>query len=288
MSKTSPPRLMVEMTVDELRKQLKRNTTVLLPVGLCEQHGYHLPLGTDIINAEQFACRIAAAYPCVVAPTLNYSFSGGMLPGTINVHPHVVTQMIEGIIASLYHQGFRRVGLVMGHGGSEAAEAIRESLRIGRWLAPDRPDVQVVYLPVWEFSPTWLSHFQQQDYHAGRVETSLVLYWCPEKVRGKIALDKKAVVERLRTDPDSYQQLASDTDSPYEVARTTQRPDIEVGVMGFPHEATEALGKQITDEVVGGVVKHLRGLDRQTKGGRRHVRESDARMRLIERTPAES
>ena len=273
---------MVEMTVKELRQTLRRTQTVLLPVGLCEQHGYHLPLGTDIINAEQFAWRIGERYPCVVAPTLNYSFSGGMLPGTINVHPHVITQLIDGIIQSLYHQGFRRVGVVMGHGGSEAADAIKESLRLSHWLNPDHKDLQVVYLPVWEFSPTWMDAFTQQDYHAGRVETSLLLYWCPEKVRSKIVLDRKDVAEAMRQDPDYYQQWSTDTDSPYETVHTGQRPEIEVGVMGFPHEADAALGKQVTEEVLKGVVRMLRSLDRQTRQGkRRRKRSPDVKMRLI-------
>ena len=158
-----PAKQMVDLTVKELRQVLRRTQTALLPVGLCEQHGYHLPLGTDIINAEQFAWRIGERYPCVVAPTLNYSFSGGMLTGTINVHPHLITQLINGIILSLYHQGFRRVGVVMGHGGSEAADAIQESLRLFNWLNPDHPDLQVVYLPVWEFSPTWMEAFSSRD-----------------------------------------------------------------------------------------------------------------------------
>jgi len=273
---------MVDLTVKELRQTLRRTQTVLLPIGLCEQHGYHLPLGTDIINAEQFAWRIGERYPCVVAPTLNYSFSGGTLPGTINVHPHIITQLVDGILLSLYQQGFRRVGVVMGHGGSEAADAIKESLRLSHWLNPGHEDLQLVYLPVWEFSPTWMDAFAKQDYHSGRVETSLLLYWCPEKVRPKIVMDRKDVAEAMRQDPDYYQQWTTDTDSPYEIPHTSQRAEIEVGVMGFPREASVELGRQVTEEVLDGAVRMLRDLDRQTRKGRRQHRKSpDVKMRLI-------
>jgi creatinine amidohydrolase len=274
---------MLDMTVQELRQALRSIKTALIPVGLCEQHGYHLPLGTDIINAEQFARRIAERYPAVVAPSLNYNFSGGTLPGTINVHPHVITQLLNGVILSLYHTGFRRVGIVMGHGGSEAADAVKESLRFLHWLNPDHPDLQIIYIPVWDFSPSWMGEFHKQDYHAGKVETSLLLYWCPEKVRAVRPQDEPKVAAALREDPDSYQEWITRTDSKYEVPHTRQRPAIKVGVMGHPDLASAALGRKVTDEVVTGVAKLLRDLDRQARARRSTplIRGPEQKMRLL-------
>ena len=281
MARERKPMYMIDMTVEELRRALRRTRTALLPCGLSEQHGYHLPLGTDIINAERLAGGIAERYPCVVAPTVNYSFSGGMLPGTINVHPHVCTQLIEGIILSLYHQGFRRVVIVPGHAGSESVDAVKESLRFFHWLHPDHDDLQVLFLPAWEFSPTWKEGFDAQDYHAAMIETSLLLYWCPEKVRSRIVMDVKPIAEMLREDPDSYQQLTTETDCPYEIPHTTQREEIKVGIMGWPERASAELGRKVSDEAVGGMVKLLRSLDRKPRRAERHVRHSDARLRLF-------
>src|SRR3989339_1130272 len=85
---------MGEMTVLDVRNYLKKNKTVILPYGVVEQHGYHLPLDTDIRNAEIMGAKLAEKLGCIVAPTLNYCFSGGMLEGTINVRPNTFANMI--------------------------------------------------------------------------------------------------------------------------------------------------------------------------------------------------
>ena len=66
---------MGEMTVKEVREYLKSNQTIVFPYGVVEQHGYHLPLNTDNINAENFALALAEKLDCIVAPCLNYCFS---------------------------------------------------------------------------------------------------------------------------------------------------------------------------------------------------------------------
>ena len=75
---------MQDLTVRELQEYLKTNQTIILPYALCEQHGFHLPLDTDVRNAEYVSAKLAEKLDCLIAPTLNYTFSGGMLPGTIN------------------------------------------------------------------------------------------------------------------------------------------------------------------------------------------------------------
>ena len=76
-------RLMAEMTVAEMLHALEETSTVLLPSGGTEQHGYHLPLSTDTIFAEEVAAEVSRRTGCLVMPALNYSFSGGLLAGTV-------------------------------------------------------------------------------------------------------------------------------------------------------------------------------------------------------------
>ena len=118
----SRARIMAEMTVKEMRDGLKKCQTVILPIGCVEQHGYHLPLGTDIHNAVEISRRVSARTGCLVAPAVHYSFSGGMLPGTINVSPATVTSLLGDIATSLHVQGFRTIGFLLGHGGSELVD----------------------------------------------------------------------------------------------------------------------------------------------------------------------
>jgi len=278
------PRVMLKMTVRELREALKETRTVLIPLGVCEQHGYHLPLGTDVHNAEQMCMRVAEGFPCVIAPTIAYSFSGGMLPGTINVNPAIVSLLLTEAALSLYIQGFRRVCIVMGHGGSELNAHVREALRVFLWENPHLEDLQLVVLPFWEFSPTMMEWFQKKDYHSGAVETSLMLYWAPQEVRSEIVMDEPEVAELMREDPDFYQELRVRSDSPYEIPHTHQKEQIEVGVMGFPEKASKDLGQKICEEAVSNIVKELKSMEAQGVSPYR-VRAPKERMKILRDRP---
>ena len=89
------------MTVEEVTNYLKNNKTIILPYALAEQHGYHMPLDTDLRNCNELAARLAERLDCVIAPTLNYCFSGGQLPGTINIKPNTFSNLVGEIIESL-------------------------------------------------------------------------------------------------------------------------------------------------------------------------------------------
>ena len=97
---------MQDMTFPEVREYLKTNRTIIIPYALREQHGAHLPLDVDLRNAEFCSAKLAEALDCLVAPVLSYTFSGGMLPGTINVKPNTFSNLVGEIIESLALQGF--------------------------------------------------------------------------------------------------------------------------------------------------------------------------------------
>ena len=102
--KSTMPRIWETMTVNEMRQVLRKTQTVILPLGVTEQHNYHLPLCTDTIDAWEIAKLISARTGAVVAPALPYSFSGGGLPGTINVSPQVTSLMVQDIVSSIIQQ----------------------------------------------------------------------------------------------------------------------------------------------------------------------------------------
>ena len=241
---------MGEMTVNELQEYLKTNRTIILPYGLAEQHGYHLPLDTDIRNAEIMGAKLAERIGCIVAPTLNYCFSGGMLTGTINIKPNTFSNLIGEIIESLALQGFENIIVLPGHGGSESLFHLKESMRILKWVNPALENVMLLLLTMFSYSPTKMKLIKEGDYHAGEAETSCIKYWTPEVVREKIVLDKPAVAEMLREDPDSYQRRTSFTGLNIEIPFTEQRANVKVGVMGYPQKATAETGKKITDEIL--------------------------------------
>ena len=198
---------MGEMTVKEIREYLKTNQTIILPYGVVEQHGYHLPLSMDIHNAEVPSYALAEKLGCIVAPPLNYCFSGGQLPGTINVRPTTFCAMVCDIVESLANQGFLNILIFPGHGGTESLDQLRESLRILKWLNPALEKVMIMILRRGEF---WQRPKEPgmtgSDFHAGDAETSLMLAYRRNLVQlDQLELDEKELAERMRHDQDAYQ-----------------------------------------------------------------------------------
>ena len=242
---------MLDCAFPEVQKYLETSQTVIIPYGLSEQHGAHLPLDVDIRTAEFVALDLAKKLNCLVAPTVTYSFSGGMLPGTINIKPTTFCNLMCDIIESLHLQGFRNFVIIPGHGGSESLMQLKEALRIQKWLNPALADAMILLTPIWEFSPTWYGMFDERDYHAGKAETALLLHYSPEVVRmDKLVMDVPEIAENLRQDPDSYQLRQSFTELNYEIVQTSQREEVKLGVMGYPEQATAELGRKMAEECV--------------------------------------
>ena len=276
---------MTDCTFPEVQAYLEKNQTSILPYALSEQHGAHLPLDTDIRNAEYVSAALARQLDCLIAPTLNYTFSGGMFPGTINIKPTTFCNLVGEIIESLYQQGFRNFIIIPGHGGSESLLILKESLRILKWLNLALADALIMLIPIWDYSPTWFSLFDEKDYHAAEAETSLLLHWSPDVVRlDKVALDEPEVAERLRQDPDSYQLRESLTDNPHEIVRTSQRQDVKLGVMGYPEKASAELGRRIEAEFlkngVEAIAKAIAAAEEARKNGQRFTHDNGAHLKI--------
>ena len=274
-----------DRTFQEVAEYLKTNQTIILPYALSEQHGAHLPLDVDIRNADFLAAKLAERLDCLTAPTLNYTFSGGMLPGTINVKPNTFSNLVGEIIESLHTSGFRNFIILPGHGGSESLLHLKESLRILKWLNPALQDTLILLTQIWDFSPSWTKLFDEQDYHAAWAETSLMLHWCPEVVRKvRVKLDVPEVAARLREDPDSYQLRESFTDLKQEIIQTSQRADVKIGVMGFPERASAEFGAQIEaeflDNATPAIQNAIAAADQARKTGQRIVHDNGGKMKI--------
>ena len=258
------PYVLEEMTVNEICQALRKNRTILLPMGCIEQHGYHLPVSTDVLTAQYVAVQGAKLAKCFVAPAINYTFSGGELSGTVNVSTQVVGLYVRDVCRSFANQGFKRIVLVLGHGGSENLRDIQESLKMFLRLEKAYNGLQIQVAGLWNLSPTWTRSMQQHNYHADIIETSMMLFLRPELVRRPYVLDKPAVHRQLIADPDNYQKVKGDAkangllEGVYNVPHISQRADVKVGVMGDPRGASVEAGRKVLHEAIGNLVKLLK------------------------------
>ncbi len=145
---------------------------LLVPVGATEQHGPHLPVGTDTELAVALARAAATRLEGIlVAPAVAYGSSGehAGFAGTLSIG-QAATELLLVELCRSATETFRRVMLVCAHGGN--AEPLERALV--RLRAEDR-DVR-------SFTADWGG-----DAHAGATETSLMLAVAPELVRGELA-----------------------------------------------------------------------------------------------------
>ncbi|HUW57037.1 MAG TPA: creatininase family protein [Planctomycetota bacterium] len=261
---------MENMTVKMIREYLERKKSVIVPLGVIEQHGYHLPLKTDALIASELGRMIGEKTHILVAPVIYQSFSGGGLPGTINISPSVMSMVVSDTLLSLAAQGFRNFYLFLCHGGSENARALDNALKMLLRTNPAFADAMIALLPIWKF-PTgklgWDKATNEGDWHAGWLETSTVMALAPELVRmDELALDDKPVLNSMIEHPDNYQQAEKIVDDPYVIPRMTQRDDVKIGVMGFPEQASRDRGEKIIEATVNAVAKKVEELEAKGDG----------------------
>jgi creatinine amidohydrolase len=253
-----------KMSVSSLKDAMTKTKTVIIPVGVVEQHGFHLPLSTDILNATMPLKLAGERLNAVVAPAVNYCFSGGELLGTVNVTPNVFGLYITDICKEFIRMGFINVVILLGHAGTENRMALESSLQMYLRSGNTNPNAAVSLVPVWDLSPTWMACFNMQpehDFHAGLAETSLMKYWAPELVGDEITMDDEYTSRMMRSDQDWFEKREKAYDHPYVVAKVGQRDEISVGVMGFPEKAGKEMGEKIANEIIDSLVDYVEELN---------------------------
>lgn len=167
---------------DAFAARIAQFPAVILPLGATEQHGYHLPLGVDIILAEALAVRVAEATGATVMPAMPYGYSWVWrdAPGSVTVESRTLEDVIVQIAESLARHGVRHVFLINGHeaNGATMKYASRRlwdhaGVKVWRLFYPDLGSVMAEHCE----SPTW-----HGIVHACEFETSLMLAVAPHLV----------------------------------------------------------------------------------------------------------
>lgn len=192
-----------EMRRTEFEQAVKADAVVIIPVGSVEQHGNHLPVGTDAIGCFTIAQRAAEAideFPVLVSPIIwaGYSPMHMAYPGTITLKFNTLVNLLTDVAVCIYAHGFRKIFFLNGHSGNEF---IMKALRSK--LASEEHVPSVVGYSWWGISQVYeeMQKICQSDEgaigHAGEVETSMQLYLRPELVHA----DATAWVRGVWGDP---------------------------------------------------------------------------------------
>lgn len=256
---------MEDMSVRDMERAMEKTSTVIIPVGVVEQHGYHLPLSTDIHNSVQLTRYAGERLNAVVAPSVNYCFSGGTLLGTVNVSPNTFGLMISEICSEFIRMGFKNIVVLLGHAGTDNKAALQNTLQmLLRRNEELAKRITLSLVACWDLSKTWLEGFAMEpehDFHAGMIETSLMMYWKPELVQQEMCMDDEYTSKMMRTDQDWFEKREKPVDHPFIVETVGQRDEIKVGVMGFPERANRELGEKVCKEMENGLIEYVNMLE---------------------------
>ena len=167
---------LTHLTWPRAQRVLAADPVVILPVGTAEQHGRHLPLGTDMLAPEAVCDLIEARDPDVlILPPWSYGQCDSQteFPGTISLGPELLYEVVLKIFTGLMAHGARRFIALNGHGpncGPIERAALTLSRR-GAMLAELN-----WWRYVWDLNPSW------RGGHAGGQETAAILAINPDWV----------------------------------------------------------------------------------------------------------
>ena len=177
----------------------------ILPVGVVEEHGAHLPLGVDSFAAEVYAVAAAphleeAGYEVVMAPTISYGVARAAIdfPGTLSLEPETLKSMVVDIGRSLARHGLNRLVILNGHRDLSHMKALEEA----RDVLVEQKTAQVLCVGFTSDAAVTAACYREgvrelsqsvrpdREGHGGEWETSLALHVFPELV-------KKQIIRRL-------------------------------------------------------------------------------------------
>lgn len=235
--------LLEEMTMHQVEAALAAGCqSVYIPFGALEEHGSHLPLSTDTIQAYQVGKRAAEQIPLFVAPPVHYGNcrSTSAHPGTVSISTATLKMLLKDLVRSFYQQGMRNVVVLTGHAGGAHRLALQDA---GEELLPELPQLRIAVVTEYELAKEEGRGIIETpgDAHAGEIETSRIMHSHPHLVQGM--------------SPEEYPSF------PVGILVRDKRRYWPGGVWGNPGKATVEKGQQIEALVVNKVVELVKTLE---------------------------
>src|SRR5579862_2471478 len=169
-----------ELTAADFRRAIEKSQgTCLLPFGILEKHGAHLPLGTDLLKVRDVTLKAAEQEYAVVFPEYYFGqiFEAKHEPGTIAYSTHLQLDLLQETTDEMARNGCRKIIIVNGHGGNENLLPFFAQTQL------EKPHDYVVYvLPIVDPPAAGPPKKTTLDLHGGETETSKMLITRPDLV----------------------------------------------------------------------------------------------------------
>jgi creatinine amidohydrolase len=197
MSQPPTPGVPTPLHVKRLRPAdvaavLERDPRMIIPVGTCEQHGPHLPLGSDTIIVERLACDLSAEFKVLTAPTIEYGVNVETergFAGNASLRKKTLHRLLNDLLDHWEATGVREFILLTAHEQDAHLEALSTVITSGaRVRVVDILGVGIIDL----------LEGQSEPMHGDEVDTSLMLYIAPELVDMSLAQDYMMSRNELR------------------------------------------------------------------------------------------
>ena len=221
-----------ELSWIDVAAHIARDPRLLMPVGALEQHGPHLPLGSNVLIARRLAVDLSTEFGVLRAPTFHYGVNVRAdrdFAGTASLLKKTLHRSLNELLDSWERHGITEFVLLTAHRHEPHLEALAS-------LLTNRARVRVVQ--AWEVRMEDLLERQTGPLHGCEAETSVMLHLHPELVRMDRARDFVLPPEQFR------RYLRGGMPSP---------PPGGAGLVGFPSAATPEKGRLIYQRILDAV-----------------------------------
>ena len=217
----------------EAGRLLARDSRLLFAVGALDQHGPHLPLGTNTFIAEAVARRVSNDLGILRAPTFAYGVTGGgrgRYAGTGTLRRKTLHRAVNELLASWEDHGVSEIVVITAHRFEPHLDALLMALT-------SRSQTTVIDLYAIEVADLLAAAPDLE--HGGELETSLMLHLAPDRVR------RDRVTDFTPTDRPARKLLKQRMPTP---------PSGSQGVLGRPTLATPEKGRAVFERWVEALV----------------------------------
>ena len=256
------------MSVPEVEDFLKTSDMVIIPVGALEQHGTHLPIGTDFLNGVERCKLIAQERDVLVAPVLMVVQSPYHMgfAGSIALKAETIIDVHLQAVESLIHHGFKRFIIMNSHGGNRAITTLLVD-QINQTTAGVAVSFDVAVRPFME--PSSEPPSTVLDRHGGSSETSNSLYLMPSLVQMDSAITAELTLpphldamlpDVVAGDPTALQLFLAEGLKAEETGKKTSSAEMSTtGVWGErdPADGTAARGEDQMRRTIAAAVQFI-------------------------------